>query len=249
MKKLTLTIVCAMAMTGAAFAQGYVNWNIALQDVTMNTNSLVYSPLFGGGNAPGTIGTAVAATGLTSSTTVGGFDYALLTTTTVPTTDTTVWDGTWTGAAGLGGVNMTGVNTTGLTKGGVAPATVNGASGTGVQVNWANGTTQSVVLVGWSANLGTSWVTVSNELANWSTLGSTIVGEAFFGETTIGSINPTAASPGDTIFLSSSAPLATGTPIFSLNTPMYLLPVPEPATMALAGLGGLGLLLFRRRRQ
>jgi hypothetical protein len=250
MKKLTLTIVCAMAMTGAAFAQGYVNWAPNSPDVTFGTNSLVYSPLFGGGNAPGTIGSAVAATGLTSIT-AGGFDYALLTTTTVPTTDTTVWDGTWTGATGVGGAAMTGVNGTALPShaGWVTAGTVNGASGTGVQVNWANGTTQSVVLVGWSANLGTSWVTVSNELANWSTLGSTIVGEAFFGETTIGSINPTAASPGDTIFLSSSAPLATGTPIFSLNTPMYLLPVPEPATMALAGLGGLGLLLFRRRRQ
>jgi hypothetical protein len=250
MKKLTLTIVCAMAMTGAAFAQGYVNWAVSSVDVTFATNSLVYSPLFGGGNAPSTIGNAVAATGLTSIT-AGGFDYALLTTTAVPTTDTTVWDGTWTGAAGIGGLNMTGVNGTGLPShaGWVSPATVNGASGTGVQVNWANGTTQSVVLVGWSANLGSSWVTVSNELANWSTLGSTIVGEAFFGETGIGSVNPTGASPGDTLFAAASTPLATGTPIFSLNTPLYLLSVPEPATMALAGLGGLGLLLFRRRRQ
>jgi hypothetical protein len=248
MKKLTLTIVCAMAMTGAAFAQGYVNWNIPTADVTVETNAQTFSPLFGGGS------TGSGTVGLTA-TVANGFYYALLTSTTVPTTDTTVWDGSWTGAAGNGGVAMTAVNTTGLTHGGVAPATVNGASGTGVQVNWAAGTTQSVVLVGWSANIGLlgtgaeTWVNVSNILANWSTYQSSVVGQAFFGETTIGSVNPTGASPGDTLFATSSTPLATGTPIFSLNTQLYLLPVPEPATMALAGLGGLGLLLFRRRRQ
>jgi hypothetical protein len=259
MKKLTLTIVCAMAMTGAAFAQGYVNWAPNSPDVTFETNSLVYSPLFGGGNAPAYINGAVAAAGLTA-TTASGFYYELLTQaySGSPSTDTTVWDGTWTGAAGIGGLNMTGVNGTGLPThaGWVTAGTVNGASGASVQVNWASGITQSVVLVGWSANLGSSWVTVSNILGQLSVgnqaplLAADPSGtQAFFGETTIGSINPTAAAPGDTIFYSSSAPLATGNPIFSLNTQLYLLPVPEPATMALAGLGGLGLLLFRRRRQ
>jgi hypothetical protein len=257
MKKLTLTIVCAMAMTGAAFAQGYVTWSIPTGDVTVVTNSLVYSPLFGGGNAPGAIGTAVAATGPTV-TVANSFYYALLTQaySGSPSTDTTVWDGTWTGAAGLGGVNMTGANTTGLTHGGVAVATVNGQSGSGVQVNWANSTTQNVVLVGWSASLGSSWVNVSNALAELS-VGNTAGiqaldpsgAEAFFGETGIGFVNPAAGAPGNNIFSNISTPLPTGNPILSLNTPVYLLPVPEPATMALAGLGGLGLLLFRRRRQ
>ena len=246
MKKIAATIICAVAMTGAAFAQGYVNWGIPTGDITFETNATALSPLFGGGSSGLTAGNG-GTVGLTESANTG-FYYALLTSTTVNSTDTNVWDGTWTGAAGFNGVDMSGHNTTGLSKGGVLPNTVNGQSGTGVQVNWANGTTQSVVLVGWSANLGTSWVTVSNELANWSTLASTIVGTSFFGETPIGTVNPAASAPGNNIFAASSAPTATGTPIFSLNTPLYLLPVPEPTTIALAGLGGLSLLLFRRRK-
>jgi len=250
MKKLALTIVSAMAMTGAAFAQGYVNWNVATSMVTVETNSATLSPLFGGGSVAGTVGL--------TATVANSFDYALLYQSTpngTLSTDTSVWDGTWTGAAGNTGVNMTGVNSTGLTHGGVVLATVNGASGTGVQVNWANGVTNSIVLVGWSADLGSSWVGVSNILAQLA-LGNTApliaqVGnsQAFFGETPIGNVNPTGASPGDTLFFTSSAALATGTPIFSLNTQLYLLPVPEPATLALAGLGGLSLLLFRRQRK
>ena len=35
---------------------------------------------------------------------------------------------------------------------------------TAQQVSWANGTTQNVVMVGWSTDLGTSWAAVSNIL-------------------------------------------------------------------------------------
>jgi hypothetical protein len=246
MKKFALTIISAMAVTGAAFAQGYVNWAIPTGDVTFETNSTVYSPLFGGGSTGG------GSFGLTA-TTAGGFDYALLYSTAVLSTDTNVWDGTWTGGAGLNGVNMTGVNSTGLSHGGVTPATVNGQSGTGVQVNWANGTTNSVILVGWSANLGSSWLTVSNLLVNYAAVGASalsgITGPSFFGETVIGDVNPAASTPGNNIFSTSTASTATGTPIFELNTPLYLLQVPEPTTIALAGLGGLSMLLFRRRNK
>ena len=248
MKKLALTIVSAMVVTGGAFAQGYVNWNIATADVTIVTNSTAYSPLFGGGTTgTGAVGPTV--------TVASSFDYALLTSAAVLSTDTAVWDGTWTGAAGNNGVNMTGVNTTGLSHGGVAPATVNGQSGTGVQVNWANGTTQSVVLVGWSAYLGTTWASVSNILSalaagnNAPLAAQTGGAAAFFGETVIGDVNPAASSPGNNIFSTSTTATATGTPIFELNTPLYLLPVPEPTTLALAGLGGLALALFRRQRK
>ena len=103
MKKLALTIVAAMAMTGAAFAQGFVNWNISAQDVTVQTNTAA-TPLFGGSGTGGIVG-------LTSSAVGGLFDYELLVSTTVNSTDANVWDGTWTGAAGNTGVNMTGGNT------------------------------------------------------------------------------------------------------------------------------------------
>jgi hypothetical protein len=242
MKKFTLTIVCAMAMTGAAFAQGFVNWVLPTADVTFETNAAAYSPLFGGGSTGNN-----TAFGLTS-TTAGGFYYALLFQSTpngVLSSDTQVWDGTWSGAAGDGGVAMLGTNSTSNLSGhGAAlPELVNGVSGTGVQVNWANGTTNSVILVGWSANMGTTWLAVSNTLAS-----GVFAANEFFGETSIGDINPASGAPGNNIFASSGAATATGTPIFDLNTPLYLLPTPEPASIALAGLGGLSMLLFRRRK-
>jgi len=103
------------------------------------------------------------------------------------------------------------------------------------------------MLVGWSANLGSDWATVSNNLANWSVAQTTIQGQAFFGETSFGyRVGNTSPAPGAAIF--ASAADANGLPIFSLNTQLYLLPVPEPTSLALAGLGGLSLLLFRRRK-
>ncbi len=54
--------------------------------------------------------------------------------------------------------------------------------------------------------------------------------------------------PGPNVFGYAATP--NGQPIYSLNTQLYLLPtaIPEPGTLALAGLGGLCLFLFCRQR-
>jgi len=239
MKKLTLTIVCALAVNGAAFAQGTLAWYVITPAaMTAQTNSTTCSPLFGGGP---TGGGAVGAT----ATAAAGFYYELLYNTSftgsqVATPDfATLFGGTWLDT-GLTATNAV------ASAGKLVPV----AGNTGATVPWSQGTTNNIMLVGWSANLGTSWSVVSNELANWPFDVGIPASQAFFGESATGFLSPGAGNPGAAVFGTTAGP--NGLPINSLNTQLYLLPLtptPEPSTIALAGLGGLSLLLFRRRKQ
>jgi hypothetical protein len=237
MKKIILTMT-AVAVAATAFAQGFVNFSPGTFSVTTNTS---VSPFVGGTGTGGTSGV--------TATTANGFYYALLYvpqvspgvgsyTGSLPT-DTNAFD-----ATGLnwqfGGIISTNSSTAGRVLG----------QGTGVNVDglvgWGNGETNYFMLVGWSANLGDNWTTVSNELANPALLQS-ISGPIYFGNTAIGFENPSAAAPGISLFGSTAN--AGGQPIVIANgMPLYLIPVPEPTTVALAGLGGLSMLLFRRRK-
>jgi len=145
----------------------------------------------------------------------------------------------------------------GLATNFVGAGTLNGPGGTsGSGVNgWANGgpgatsdtqgTEMDFLLVGWSASLGNNWLTVSNLLAGGFSSNLTA---GFFGVSQMGFGYPggggTPATGPESLFgVTAGMPggLASGFTLFAV-------PVPEPSTMALAGLGGLSLLLFRRRK-
>jgi len=240
MKKTILTSICSLAVAGAAFAQGNLQWTtISPAYITVNTNATSYSPLFGGGSTGnGTTG-ATAATG-------GGFYYELLytgsyngsTNGVAPTSLTAL--GTWSDT-GLEATNTTSSTGKLTSEASNAGATVSGMT---------PGTTNYIILVGWSANLGTTWATAESHLNN-NTYLTGLGTEAFFGVSNVGFITPYASttSPGAVPF--ANAAQSYGTPIYSLNTTLYEIPVtiaPEPGTMALAAIGGASLLLFRRRK-
>jgi hypothetical protein len=224
MKKLTLTTICAFVAAGVAFAQGYINWAGATSTAFLKgqTNTAI-SPLFGGSGIGGISGYTV--------TNANSYYYELLyapwtgsAATITSLSDLLSWKDT-----GLTGVNQIGV------AGGVTPIPASAAA----QVPVAGGSQANWVVVGWSANLGTTWLAVSNALATWNYT----IPNAYFGMTPIGTV-----AAGTSQFFGATLFGPNAGQINSPNTQLYALPVPEPGTMALAGLGGLSLLLFRRRK-
>ncbi len=139
----------------------------------------------------------------------------------------------------------------GITAGGIAGS--GGTAGSAV-ANWAaptgasasgGGTEMYYMLVGWSATLGSSWTTVYDDIVNnswgsntggapvgWSTVGYGYSGGGPYLVPAPSVFGVTASEPGG----------------FTSGFTLYATPVPEPSVIMLAGLGGLSLLLFRRRK-
>jgi hypothetical protein len=109
------------------------------------------------------------------------------------------------------------------------------AGGTVPVTGWAPGATMSYEVAGWSASLGTTW-TPGWLIGNFATAG--FFGISAVATGTAGGGSPVPA-PAWNIFGGSGL---TG---FNLSP---VAPVPEPTSMALAGLGAAALLIFRRRK-
>ncbi len=218
MKKLILTIGLVVAIAGAANAQGLIKINNTSTSYTVSTNGGPAITLQGLGRTPNGAGG------------INQYYYALL----VGTASTSLTAETFNS-----GLTLTATNYT-ISAGGIISQPVTG-SGFAAD-NWAYGTSQFIQLVGWSATLGSTWGSVANEIANGTWSASVLnVGGYYLGHSNIGSI------------LSSSSGTVTAPSIFvpggiSAGFDLNYVPIPEPSTMVLAGLGGLSLLLFRRRK-
>ena len=143
----------------AALADGSVNWStLTAAAITAQTNSTTFSPFIGGGAAGGgAVGNAGGAASLGT-----GFYFELLYT---PFTGAQAFMPTT--FAGLSAWNDSGLEATNnpAVAGRLAPMNPN----VGATVPWSG--TNSIMLVGWSANLGSSYATALNAMEN-GTFGS-----------------------------------------------------------------------------
>jgi hypothetical protein len=236
--KTIIALLISFGTICACLGQGTVNWDlISSSAITVQTNTGT-SSLFGSPSSGINGNIAPASSGQV-------FYFELL-----YNTDFTGSQATVPGAASLfGGTWLdTGLEATNSNIAGVlAPVNPTFAA----TVPWGSGTTNNIMLVGWSGNLGSSWATVSNELAqaalngNYTLLDIAADGQPlYFGESSTGYIEPGSSNPGSLAF--ASGPTSYGLPIYSLDMQLYV-PVPEPAALALAGVGAVSLFLFRRR--
>ncbi len=115
----------------------------------------------------------------------------------------------------------------------------------------STGPTDYYTIVGWSSTVGASWAQVLGELQGGSLTGGEI--GAWFGQTGVafneaggGPSTLPAVSVFGTSSTSGSGLAGSGLPAVAGS--LVLNPIPEPATLALAGLGGISMLFLRRRK-
>jgi PEP-CTERM motif len=218
MKKLILTAIGLVAGATLVHAQGYMVINGASAGVTTNTSSYFAQ--------------GAGTTGLTAKG-AAVYDYAVLVSTT-PITDGPT-DAGWSQVGTFAGSTPIVAGGSGLSQGAVI-----GQSANQFESDIAVGT-YYVAVVGWSPGLGSSWSTVETELAGGFSAFQGL--QDYFGYTYSGTADfvTAASSPGDNCF--GVTGVANGSLVLYNVTA-----VPEPATLALAGLGGLSMLFLRRRK-
>jgi hypothetical protein len=221
MKKI-FTIMSLMAATTLLHAQGWISFTDTSAAIKTNSSSY-YNQSGTGANVP--------------TLSQGGIYYYALLYSTTPLTGATntAWIQPTYYVAGVDTANFVIATNGTLTAGGEqGPATGQ------FQLSMASGTTYDVAVAAWSASLGTSWTEVQAELGNGTQGGASWQANGFFGFINGGTITPALSSPGSSIF---------PTVFTNGSLQLYAVSVPEPTTIALASLGGLSLLAFRRRNK
>jgi hypothetical protein len=216
--KKLIAIAALIGTASLSFGQGYVSFFNGSAS-RVSTNT---APSATGGSAPATL----------AGGPVGSFYYALLV---APTTTTTI-DSSLAGWAFSG---VIGTNT--ATSGRVLGFT--STDGVGARINgFAIGSTADFAIVGWSSNIGTDW---ASALAWWNNgqtkAGSTV---SYFG---ISGVATGIALAAEGSAYNNVWGLTSSGQIQGMTLGAYQV-VPEPASMALMGLGAAALMIFRRRK-
>jgi len=223
MKKL-LTIAASLGVAAVAFGQGEINFANSAAATTKVSSSSAW---------PGVSASSALITG------AGGYYFELFYTANtgslVPDTAASSLDPITAGFTDTG-IQATNSGTAGRIGIVTADADSNGYAAIAGQ---AIGNTVDAVVVGWSASLGTNWTTVKADVDAVIGGGTSPVAGSY-GISEIGQYIVGGGSTPVPTVLFGSAPAAPG---FVLGT----LPVPEPATFALCGLGAAALVIFRRR--
>jgi len=232
MKKLVLTGLALVAGATLSYAQGTITMNATTAEVYTNTGTV-------SGGAAGSANytyevldmTQGAWAALTAQQQAGA--YNLL----ANQSDISLWtDSGVSGVPGLGAGSIKS-STSATAQNWVAPSS-NAGYFTAANYDY-------YTIVGWSSNLG-NWATVSSELA-----AGTLGGTGWFGQSAAAFNYAGGGASGlgaAGLFSGSAQTQLAGSGGLPTVDAVTLVSVPEPTTLALAGLGGISMLFLRRRK-
>jgi len=238
MKKLVLTGLVMVAGAFLAHSQGLVT----IQEGTKNSAELYSNSVAVAGSVSGAsyifelLDMTSAQYGSLTSGQLTGIDNLQQN-----PSDISLW--TDSGISGTAGAGFTVGAINGL---GAAAGTTAANWGAPTGTSYSTGPTDYYIVVGWSSNLGANWQAVSTALgtatSGWFGETSVYFNEAGGGANNLSVVNVLGTSAATTGLAGGGTPSGDAAGILLLD------PVPEPTTLALAGLGGISMLFLRRRK-